>query len=188
MMKPKCDNSWYPADIRSISQVCGCWIWRKHGFFQRLAKFYFHYYGSIFTLRPLYTDMWLISTYPIFFWYSAEICQILSWHLVTYPFDIRLIHLWYPAEVFDILISGLQLSRKVLRLDETGGLSYFIPIGCPRPTDIFSQQIYSARHIQTYSARNRDIQPKTKFYSLIVFIKGLIPSQLFLTMQERDQF
>jgi len=94
-------------DIRLISLISSCWIRLKHGCFQPFFKY--------FTLWPLSTDIGLIFRYIhlIFFDILPKSVRYLTELWSQFSLDIRLLYLWYPA---DILISGVQISSKMLPL------------------------------------------------------------------------
>jgi len=93
-------SGWYPwCPTVGIGRNMVC--------FQRFFKF--------FTLWPLSTDMWLIFRY-ISSRYYLIIAEIFNWNLVIFFLEIRWLYVWYPADILDILISGVQISSKLLPL------------------------------------------------------------------------
>jgi len=101
-------SSWYPLDILEIRQMDSVGTWLFSRFFKKF-----------FILWPLFTDIWIIFRYTqqIFFYilpksvrYFIEIWSIFSWK----PFIV--VPLWYLDDILDILISGEQISSKLLLL------------------------------------------------------------------------
>jgi len=106
---PVCKRPWYPVDILDIRLLDSVLIRSKHDCFQQ--------FFNIFTPWPLSTDIWLI------FMYIQQIFLIFCWNLSDiwlkfgqFSLDIRLFYLWCPT---DILISGVQISSKMVLLGST---------------------------------------------------------------------
>ena len=101
-------RSWYPADIRLIFLISGCWIRSKHGFFLHFLKF--------FTLWPLSTDIWIIFSYIQLIFNSNSVNFVLISVYYTsgwYPWypDIRSVNL---GEMFPIGLFRKTTNRYFL--------------------------------------------------------------------------
>jgi len=109
--QPKGDNSWYPVykkplypvDILDIRLLDSVETWLCSAIFQ---VFY-----------SLTTVHWLIFKYSIssgyFLIFCAGIWQTFDRNLVIF-LNMRLLYLWYPADILVILISGIKISNTVL--------------------------------------------------------------------------
>jgi len=83
-------------DIRLIS----CWYPWYPAVFSDVSSFLLSDHQS--------TDIWLIFRYiPE---YSAEICQILNLKFDQFSLDVRLLYLWYPADILNIWCTDFQQS------------------------------------------------------------------------------
>jgi len=130
-------------DIRLISLISGFWIRSKHGCFQWFFKF--------FTLWLLSTDIWLLSSR-----YFLIFCQKLldvKLKFAQFSLDIRVICLWHPADILDILISVVQIFSKMLSVDSNVYYSSFTEVSFA----VVSRQILASWNIHTSFKKARTL-------------------------------
>ena len=98
-------SGWYPVDILNI------WLLYSaiNGSFQRFSSFYY----------SLTTIHWNLANIQVYQRYFLRLCWNLSdikLKFGQFSLDIRFLYLWYPADILDILIYGVQISSKMLPL------------------------------------------------------------------------